>query len=480
MASISKYISKDGTVSYRIRVYIQGSVGGRKRCAETTFRPKKGLSEKQESKAVEKAAYEFERKVKTGFAQDSDITLDELIEIWFKDYAEKQLKPHTVANYRRLTCRISAALGHLKIQAIKPYHLMQFYDQLSQAGIRLDGKYKASSALIKAYPKGKRKELSQEAGVSDRTMSRIWKGDMTSLATAEKISKAAQMKLSKAFLTESGDKALTGDSIRHYHRLLSSIFNTAIRWQILSDNPCSRVAAPKIGDREISYLDEKEISAVLAALEDAPIQYSVLVQLALFTGGRRGELCALRWSDIDMDSGLMMINRTLSYVAGLGLVFSDPKTHKSKRVIKLSSTAITLLKDYRLWQNAERVKIGSKWAQSVEIMGHVIPNDLMFTKWNGEPIDPNKVTSWFSQFLRENNLPDVSFHSLRHSNAALLIAAHVPVTTVAGRLGHAKTSTTTDIYAGFVRTSDAKAADALEDVLGDIFRSSGELKVATR
>ena len=480
MASISKYISKDGTVSYRIRVYIQGSVGGRKRCAETTFRPKKGISAKQEAKAVEKAAFEFEQKVKTGFAQTSDVTLDQFMEIWFRDYAEKQLKPHTVTDYRQLSCRISAALGHLKIQAIKPNHLMQFYDQLNQPGVRMDGKYKAGPALLKAFPKGARKELVKAAGVSERTMSRIWKGEMTSLATAEKISQAAHMKLSKAFINESAEKTLTGDSVRLYHRLLSSMFSTAIRWQILNDNPCGRVTAPKIGDREISYMDEKEIAAMLAALEDAPIQYSVLVQLALFTGGRRGELCALRWSDIDMSAGLMSINRTLSYVTGQGLIFSDPKTHKSKRAIKLSSTAITLLKDYQLWQNTERVKIGSKWAQSVEIMGHKVKNDLLFTKWNGEPIDPNKVTSWFSQFLRKHNLPDVSFHSLRHSNAALLIAAHVPVTTVAGRLGHAKTSTTTDIYAGFVRTSDAKAADALEDVLGGIFRASDDLKFATR
>ena len=62
----------------------------------------------------------------------------------------------------------------------------------------------------------------------------------------------------------------------------------------------------------------------------------------------------------------------------------------------------------------------------------------------------------------------VHFHSLRHTNASLLIAAHVPVTTVSGRLGHAKTSTTTDIYAGFIRSSDAAAADALTDVFGRI------------
>lgn len=79
-------------------------------------------------------------------------------------------------------------------------------------------------------------------------------------------------------------------------------------------------------------------------------------------------------------------------------------------------------------------------------------------------IDPKTVTTWFPSFLAAHDLPPVHFHSLRHTNASLLIAAHVPVTAVSGRLGHAKTSTTTDIYAGFIRSADAAAADALTNV----------------
>ena len=109
-----------------------------------------------------------------------------------------------------------------------------------------------------------------------------------------------------------------------------------------------------------------------------------------------------------------------------------------------------LLRDYQQWQLRERLRIGSKWARKVCILGKTVDNDLLFTKWDGQPIDPNSVTSWFPRFLREHDLPPVRFHSLRHSNAALLIAAHVPVTTVAGRLGHAQVSTTTNIYAGSV------------------------------
>lgn len=90
---------------------------------------------------------------------------------------------------------------------------------------------------------------------------------------------------------------------------------------------------------------------------------------------------------------------------------------------------------------------------------------MLFTKWNGEPMDPDIISSWFPKFLEAHNLPDVNFHSLRHSNASILIAAHVPITTVSGRLGHAQTSTTLNYYASAIQSADAAAADALEGVI---------------
>lgn len=82
------------------------------------------------------------------------------------------------------------------------------------------------------------------------------------------------------------------------------------------------------------------------------------------------------------------------------------------------------------------------------------------------------MTTWFPHFLRAHDLPAVHFHSLRHTYASLMIAAHVPITTVSGRLGHAQTSTTTDIYAGFIRTADAAASDAMEIVFDNIREKS--------
>lgn len=471
MANIQKRTTKDGKTSYRIRVFAGEAQDGKKVMKSTTYCPAEGMTARQIEKAVQKAAMDFERQVQQGGLVADSMTVDELLAKWFKEYAEPQLKPHTVSDYRKLVPRISAALGHIKLSKLRPGHIMQFYAQLQKPGIRLDGKYQAKRGLVAMYPKGKRKALVDAAGVAERTVARIWAGECTSLQTAQKLAQAAGVPFSKAFENVSKNEKLSGNSARHYHRLLSSVFNTAVRWQLLQDNPCARVDPPKVETPEVQYLDESGIAKLLAALPDAPTQYSVLVQLALFTGCRRGELCGLRWSDIDLPAGLLAVNRTLEPVEGKGLLFSTPKTKKSCRVIKLDENAVQLLRDYQQWQLREKLRIGSKWVRKVRIFGKAVDNDLLFTKWDGQPIDPNSVTSWFPRFLREHDLPPVRFHSLRHSNAALLIAAHVPVTTVAGRLGHAQVSTTTNIYAGFIRSSDARAADALGEAFSRILQT---------
>lgn len=471
MANIQKRTNKDGKTTYRIRVYAGEAQAGKKVMKSTTYCPADGMTARQIEKAVQKAAMDFERQVQQGGLVADSMTVDELLAKWFKEYAEPQLKPHTVSDYRKLVPRISAALGHIKLSKLRPGHIMQFYTQLQKPGIRLDGKYQAKRGFVTMYPKGKRKALVDAAGVAERTVARIWAGECTSLQTAQKLAQAAGVPFSKAFENVSKNEKLSGNSARHYHRLLSSVFNTAVRWQLLQDNPCARVDPPKVETPEVQYLDESGIAKLLAALPDAPTQYNVLVQLALFTGCRRGELCGLRWSDIDLPAGLLAVNRTLEPVEGKGLLFSTPKTKKSCRVIKLDENAVQLLRDYQQWQLREKLRVGSKWARKVRILGKTVGNDLLFTKWDGQPIDPNSVTSWFPRFLREHDLPPVRFHSLRHSNAALLIAAHVPVTTVAGRLGHAQVSTTTNIYAGFIRSSDARAADALGEAFSRILQT---------
>lgn len=467
MAEIVEKTHKDGTRSYMIRVYCGRTQDDKVITKCKTVTPPAGMGEKKAKKWVDEQAQLFEQKVTNGLVMDSDMLMDELIDRWDKEYVSKRLKEKTIYCYRSMCPRVSAALGHLKVSRIKPAHIMAFYDNMEESGIRQDSTYTATQALLKLLPRGSRGELARKAGIGQDTMRLVYAGKDVSRKTAEKVSAVVDLPFSKAFNEHvRKDGKLNHNSILRYHAMLSCIFKKAVRWGIISENPCTRAEHPKAEEVDVQMLSEEDLPRFLAALSDAPPQYSVITQLALLTGARRGEICGLRWADIDPEKGTMAFNRTEQYIPGLGIVFNSPKTKRSKRCIRIGADCVAILKEYRQYQIAQRLKVGSAWARKVTIEnGKVVDNDLLFTKWNGEPMDPDIISTWFPKFLAEHDLPPVHFHSLRHTNASILIAAHAPITTVSGRLGHAQTSTTLNIYASAIQSADAVAADALEGVI---------------
>ncbi len=195
--------------------------------------------------------------------------------------------------------------------------------------------------------------------------------------------------------------------------------------------------------------------SLISALDNEPIQYRTMILLLLNTGIRRGELCALSWSDINLDAAILSIRNNAVYVPKQGIKLDTPKTKSSLRSIKLPQPTIPMLKQYRAWQVEQQLNLGDLWHD----------NDLLFPSWNGELLRPDTLTSWFSSFIRRHSLPPVTIHGLRHTNATLLIAAGTNLRTASGRLGHSQASTTANIYAHAIQSADAAAADALEGIL---------------
>ena len=474
MAQITKRTKRDGSTTYLFRVSVGYDRNGKQVTRSQTYTPPAGLNGRKLEKEVRRRADEFEQEVHNGLNLDADMKLDDLIDRWFEQYIDKKCKPKTGSEYRYLRPRISAALGHMKVSQIKPSHLMAFYSSLEETGARKDSTYVATRALLDLLPRGKRQEMTKAAGIGGRSMTCICAGQGVSRATAEKVASAAGMQFGKAFTEQyREDGKLNGNTIQHYHRMLSSIFTKAVQWGIMENNPAKRAESPKGETVDVSYLEEADVARLLSALHDAPPQYSAIVQLGLFTGMRRGEICGLRWSDIDFEASTISVNRTMEYIPHEGLIFTAPKTRASNRTFKVGSNCLEMLREYQLYQKAERLRTGSAWARTVQVEnGKTVQNDLLFTRWDGTPLDLNKVTTWFPHFLREHGLPAVTVHSLRHTYASLMIAAHVPIVTVAGRLGHAQTSTTVDIYASFIKTADAAASDVTDAIFDRIKEKS--------
>ena len=149
MAKIIKRTKKDGTCSYCIRVSNGYDRQGRQVLVNRTFTPPPGLTGKKLEKELQRQADAFEQEVHSGISLDASMKLDDLIERWFTEYADRQLKPKTATEYRKLVPRVSAALGHMKVNQIRPAHLMAFYVNLSEGGVRQDSTYTATAALLK-------------------------------------------------------------------------------------------------------------------------------------------------------------------------------------------------------------------------------------------------------------------------------------------------------------------------------------------
>lgn len=263
-----------------------------------------------------------------------------------------------------------------------------------------------------------------------------------------------------AQLAEPGQNTRTGGklapkTIKHYHTFISSIMERAVKWGLVDSNPCRHVDPPKTEPHEVDCMNDEEALQFLECLENEPIENRALFTLLLYTGMRRGEVLGLEWGDIDFNTGVISIFRTSQYTSARGTYTDDTKTEKSKRSIRVTNNMMELLQQYRDAQEEQKAKMGDLWVTS----------DRVFVNANGSPMSANIPLHRLKSIQKRYGLRDVNLHSLRHTNATLLIRQGVNARTVSGRLGHSQTSTTMNIYAHQLQSADAAAAEALNLVL---------------
>lgn len=131
------------------------------------------------------------------------------------------------------------------------------------------------------------------------------------------------------------------------------------------------------------------------------------------------------------------------------------KTKSSQRIINIPADMVTMLKEYRHEQIKQRFALGDQWEETGKV----------FTNEYGGLLNPDTLSTWFKRFVKRNNLPDIHFHTLRHTAATLLIAGGVDVATVSKRLGHADKTTTLNTYTHAIKSADKAAAEKLSEML---------------
>lgn len=261
--------------------------------------------------------------------------------------------------------------------------------------------------------------------------------------------------LSKEGANEINGKPLSPKSVRHNLNLISDVFNYGIKMGVVADNPCSRVALPKIEQKEKEIYTPEEAMRFLDLLNNEPIKYRAFFNLAIYSGFRRGELLGLEWKDIDWDSGIISVRRTSCYSHTRGVYTDTTKTKMSQRTLKFPQMIMDLLRELREYQDNEALKFGDKWVET----------DRLFTKENGEPQHPNTTYHWLERFCEREGLPFYGLHTFRHLFASLLVNNGVDIVTVSGALGHSNVTTTSNIYCHMLETSRARVSDTISNAL---------------
>lgn len=328
------------------------------------------------------------------------MNLQQFCKIWLVNHAESQLAPKTVERYKQLINGwIVPALGRLQLAKLSPMHLLKFYANLEEDGIRKDGK---------------------SGGLSART-------------------------------------------ILHIHRLLHTILQAAVQWKYLNDNPVSRVKSPRTDKPSITVLNEEQTAKFIFNLDKEDLKWKTLSLLTLTAGLRLGESLGLEWQHISFKDNTVSIQQSSQYLNRVGIIIKAPKNTSSERLISLPDSMMELLKQYKAYQNTRRLSLGDKW-EGLQVEKDA-DHDRLFTTWNGKPMYPYSFAHWMKKYCAKNELPSITPHGLRHLSATILINSGISLKNISARLGHNRTSTTADIYAHFLKSTDRAAANTLGDIM---------------
>jgi integrase len=395
--------------SYRIVASAGYGSDGKQIRKRMTWTPQEGLTARQIEKELTRVTVEFESKVSGGdYLNESKMRLSDFCPKYL-EFEKDSLSPTTYSYYQRIIkTLIIPAVGHIKMQDLKPLHVQMFIKNLS------------ADDLCKVTKKERAGDREEKTVVSH--------------------------------------KKYAASSIRRYYVVLQSILHSACKLGLIATNPADsdRIDLPPMEPPKTEIFTKKEAVTMLDFLSKEPLMYQVLINLAIVTGGRRGELVALQWPDIDFNGCTVSISKSNYKLKGEEIKTKQPKTTGSIRTVAIPQFMAAMLKDYQTGQKLTRLKLGDQWHNE----------NWIFTQWNGEPMYPTTPTLWFTKFLKRNKLSHKKFHALRHTSATLLLTSGANIKEVGSRLGHTQLSTT-NRYVHAVTEADKAAADAFEGMFGD-------------
>lgn len=300
------------------------------------------------------------------------------MELWYKTYSKPHIRLTTQLCYEnRIYLHIIPSVGEIPLNKLTQSDLQKFYADLKKNGRK---------SKVERYG----------TGVSDRL-------------------------------------------VRSCHATCRTALQKAVEEKLISVNPAIGCKLPPKKAQEMQVLTHEEMRRFL--IQSKQDDFYELALLELATGMRRGEICALKWSDLDFETGALHIQRQ-AYHVDHGVVISEPKTKQSCRSIILPPSVLNVLRQYR-------ETVDSEW---------MFPSPVK----EGEPLNPNGVYRKMVKILDRAQCKRVRFHDLRHTFATTALEHGMDIKTLSAIIGHVSSATTLDIYSHITDEMQANAANKIE------------------
>jgi integrase len=388
---VYKYKTRAEKRLWRYQFSLPGSTRkDRKRVFGSGFATKGAATDAEAARRIEEQQKRDLAKVGAGVAAEVPRTLAMLLLEFFRQHVDEKLAPKTIERYHEQAAYLDPALLNMPIAEITPLHLAREWKRLLDSG----GHHRRT---------GKPRPLSAK-------------------------------------------------TVRNIAGVLSSAFTRAIRWGLISTNPVTNSEPPRVKKHlAIALTPAQQVTLLESA--SGPWCMRTYLQLAAATGCRRGELLALRWSDII--DGRAMVERSLTQTQD-ALEFKGTKTEEP-RPVALPKSALLALEAHRRQQSEFRRQFGPDYRSDL---------DLIFANPDGSPLKPDSISASVSALFKRLKIPKpkgAALQILRHSHTSHLLASGVPLPAVSARLGHSSVRTTQEIYAHMIRGQDDEAARRWEE-----------------
>jgi integrase len=356
-------------------------------------------------------------------------TVADLLEAWYQwRPGARPISPNTLANYRRyMDQKILPALGKVPVGRLDAAMLDRFYSELRQRG----------SMCQHCYRRMRGGEPPMRQGEAFRLR-------FTGKEVVHETDCVQGLPMSAS-------------ALRDVHAILSGAFKQAMRWGWITQNPVPMATAPATEQADVRPPDVKQVERLLDTATAEDPELGLFLRLAVVLGARRGEVCSLRWSEVDLDRGEVLVAGSVIILAGQPLLDRETTKTRTKRRVAVGEGTLALLRLHRAAQAETALACGNTLAPDAYVFSRAADAST--------PIRPDGVTHRFTKLARRLGV-SCRLHDLRHFMVTQLISAGVDVRTVAGRAGHADGGRITlGTYAHFQQAQDRQAADLMDGLL---------------